>query len=307
MIRTLLSAQPRKPLQPHFSEWLIAGTLLVHEIGLNFRKISGFCKDIRSPSDRNLPHRFETSRLWAFCLAIPLLLSTGCSRSYLVHAPAPPNQLRISSIAVVPIQLEWQQRGLGSITGSSSSTLENFRDTLTQSALLVLSEMGTQGVAGIGSMSALSKTEQRDLAFESELDRRKVLADLELQDSFSTYARYIGRPPLDSLASARVEKHAKRLNVSAFLIMRFQAVELSDTEYLREWIRALLVTIGSIFLDTTLPHRSYITGDVLLLDGTTGRALFYNRVENFAGAPDSQDDTQELLSDLLTPLRGRLI
>ncbi len=189
----------------------------------------------------------------------------------------------------------------------SSSTLEKFRETLTKSALLVLEEVGAQGVAGLGSTSALPKSEQLNLAFESELERQKVLTDLELQDSFSWYARRLGRPSLDCLGSANVRSHAKRLHASALLIMRFRALKLSDTEYWREWIRALLVTVSSIFLDTTLAHRSYITGDVLLLDGTTGRALFYNKVVNFAGSPDSDDDTSDLLRELLTPLRGRLL
>jgi hypothetical protein len=101
----------------------------------------------------------------------------------------------------------------------------------------------------------------------------------------------------------RFSDRASRLGVSAFLIMRFQAVRLSGLEYWREWIRALLLTLGTAFLDTTIAHRSYITGEVLLVDGRTGRALFYNRVQDYSGSPTNTEDTDGIIQELLYPLR----
>jgi hypothetical protein len=87
--------------------------------------------------------------------------------------------------------------------------------------------------------------------------------------------------------------------------MRFQAVKLSASEYWREWARALLLTFGTVFLDTTIAHRSYITGEVVLVDGRTGRALLYNRVQDHSGSPTSQEDADGLIEELLYPLRER--
>lgn len=269
--------------------------------------LSPFMRNPRGLANRKTSDPKAAVSFSRSALAALLLLLAGCSRSYLIYAPTSPGEFQSGSIAVVPIQLEWQERGLGRLTDANSANLEIFRDTLTESTLRVLENMGIQGVAGLGPTSALPKSEQRNLVFESELERRKVLTDLDLQDSFSWYARRVARPSLDSLASTHISSYTTRLNVAALLIMRFKAVKLSGTEYWREWIRALLVTFGSLFLDTTLAHRSYITGDVLLIDGVTGRALFYNRANNFAGAPDSADDTRELIRQLLEPLQSRLL
>lgn len=245
-------------------------------------------------------------RLRVVLLGVLLCVTLGCSRSYRIHSAFNPRGFPIARLAIIPIQTDLKDRGIGSLTIVEQGTQDSFRESLVQGAIASLREMGIEGVEVIGPHSPLPIHQQQEIAFESELERHKILSDIELQGGFTRYARYVSRPSLESLASEGVRVRAEELGVSGFLYIRAEAIKLTRLEYARELIRGALITILTVFLDTTIAHRAYISGDLLIVDGRSARAVFFNSVSDFSGSPGSPEDSLELFQDLLQPFKERL-
>jgi hypothetical protein len=254
----------------------------------------------------HLPRMCTASRWVVVLLGALLVGPIGCARSYRVHPVLTPDISAFKRVAIVPIRSEVVYRGLGSLVIASSDKEESFRDSLSQAADTTLREAGLGGVVMVGPGTSLPRADQDQLVFECDLERRKILTELSLQGSFTRYANYISRPPLTSVASEALTLRARELGVSAFMLIKTHATSLTGLEYLRELIRGFVITALTFFIDTTIAHRSYISGDVIIIDGESGAALFFNAVTDFSGNPGTAEDTLEYLRELLKPLRERL-
>lgn len=247
-----------------------------------------------------------TTRVSLVMLGVLLVGTLGCSRTYRVHHALGGEMPAPQRIAIVPTYTEVMHRGLGSLIAAEGNEEEFLRDSLTKGAVEALREIGIEGVVMLGPQALLSPVEQEELVFECDLERRKILADVDLQGGFTRYADYISRPHLDSLASETLSRRATELGVSGFLLIKTNATSLSGLEYVREVIRGAVITVFSIFLDTTIAHHSYMSGDVMLLDAHSGAALFYNSIANFSGEPQKAEDSVQYIHELLQPLKERL-
>jgi hypothetical protein len=243
-----------------------------------------------------------------FCVAVScaLVLLAGCSRNYRLYKSDLSKEAPLKTVAIVPVDIQWHDLNIGGVELVAQDKWHRFSELLMTSAEQTLNQFGLESSVVFGDQSLLELDRQKRLVFEAGLERKKVLTDLAQSGSFTRYARYISRPRLDSRVSYDMQKVARELGVSGFVLVHMRAETLSGSEYVREWFRSAMITIASFFISTTLAHQSYLSGDLMLIDGRNGRVLFFNKVRNFVGSPDNRDDLDDLFEELLSPLQYAL-
>jgi hypothetical protein len=240
--------------------------------------------------------------LFITVLCLIALLTSGCSRSYRILPGYDIKNLQGKSFAIIILQSDLINRGVGSIGMAPIGSQESFRRSVLLGVKKSMSMLGIEGVDVNDSQISIADEAKRLLILEMQLERRKILAEMELQGSFTRYARYISSPPLKSYASQVLQEDAVRLNVSGFLLVNLKATKLTRVEYVRELIRGALITVFTLFSNVTIAHRAYMSGDVMLVDGKSGKVLFFNSVTDLPGSPGSPEDSFELFQELLDPL-----
>lgn len=230
------------------------------------------------------------------------MLALGCSRSYRVLPGLNLKSLSRSRFVIITLQTDLSYRGVGSLQIAPIGSQESFRRSVVYGATKNLAQFGIDGIDISDSQLPLSSEMRRLLIFEAQLERRKILSEMELQGSFTRYAKYVSTAPLNSLTSKVLQDKADQLGVAGFVLITLKATKLTGFEYARELIRGALITVLTLFSNTTIAYRAYISGDIIVVDGRSGKALFFNSITDFSGSPGSDEDSFNLFRQLLSPL-----
>jgi len=246
--------------------------------------------------------RLDVFRFAKHCLRLgtAVLLLSGCSRSHRVYPAFPEAEHPLRSVAIIPLQVSLRTQAIGSFVGAPGESQESFRRKLLESMQTTLLSYGIQSAAPFDGPE-VAATPLSAIA-EAAVEHNKALADIAFLDDKEWLEDRQPNPPLECVLSEAMPELASRLHVDAVMLVSLSAVERSASGYSLEVLRSALITLATGFIDTTLPHRFSVSGDVLLVDGTSGRALFFNSIEGSSADPQDESDLSELSQKLLSPL-----
>jgi hypothetical protein len=224
-----------------------------------------------------------------------LLFLSGCA-SELVRPQLESSNYRLKRLAVVPFRTTIGSVGVGSKTLLSTKEENIFRNSLYEA---IRSAVSPKMEALILDSSATDPTKisiTPESLFELGLERQKLA--LDIQAPYKNEFRY--------QCSERVAEIAQELGVDSFLFLDFEAIKRTRLQYALALIRSTLTAISSGNIFTKFPGRKFVTGNVEIIDASSGDLLYFNEIAIKASDFEDEEEVKELVKTLLMPFTSKL-
>lgn len=269
---------------------------------------------IRYARNKALKHTTSRPRA-ARDLLVSIMLSyvglTGCTKPHRIYPHFPAGDTRIRTVAIIPLDARLRLQEVGTILEAPLEDQAAFRLALQESARLTLLDCGVHAVIPECVETSAEKTGTsaipRSTIADGELEREKALGDISYTDAVGFLRTRARNPIVESILSERIPELSARLHVDAILFIHFEAIELSLADYSIELTRSFLISIAAKLLGSEFAQRNSLYGDILLVEGNTGRVLFYTSVDGASTDPKDPEEIGELMTELFAPLKRKVL